>query len=131
MKTRRMVGAILIALLLTLVFATAAQAISSSLVNQIIKDAQNGTLDHKYTAAEIRAALNAIKNDPIYAQYSGLQGVLSDYLASLQAPGENNVNNGNNGNGSLAFTGSEVLVLFGAGAALVAGGVLLRRRLAA
>ncbi len=123
MKKRRMVGVILIALLLTLVFASVAQAISSSLIDQIIKDAQNGTLDHKYTAAEIQAALNAIKNDPLYAQYSGLQGVLSDYLASLQAPGESN--------GSLAFTGSEVLVLLGAGAALVAGGLFLRRRLAA
>ena len=123
MRKKNVVGVIVVVLLLALAFATVAQAISPALIDQIIKDAQNGTLDHKYTAAEIRAAINAIKNDPLYAQYSGLEGVLSDYLASLQAPGEKN--------GSLAFTGSEVLVLFGAGVALVGGGVFLRRRLAA
>ena len=33
--------------------------------------------------------------------------------------------------GQLAFTGSNIVLVFGAGAALIAGGVLLRRRRAA
>jgi len=46
--------------------------------------------------------------------------VLQEYLASLVAPGAQG--------GQLAFTGSEVLLILGAGAGLIGSGVLLRRR---
>ena len=43
----------------------------------------------------------------------------ADYLASLQAPGEQG--------GELAFTGGEVFLILAAGLALIGGGALLRR----
>ena len=116
----KFLGAIAIALLIILVFAVVAQAaVPQSTIQAIIKDAQDGTIDGNWTAAEIRATLAYIQDNPIYQQYSDLEGVLQDYLASLQAPGTQG--------GQLAFTGSEVFVILAAGAALIGGGVLLRR----
>ena len=116
----RLVVAIAVALLLILVFAVVASAaVPQSVIDAIIKDAQDGTIDGNWTAAQIRAALRYIQDNPIYQQYSDLEGVLEDYLASLQAPGSQN--------GQLAFTGSEVLLVLAAGAGLIGGGVLLRR----
>ena len=60
-----------------------------------------------------------IQDNPVYQQYSDLEGVLEDYLASLQAPGDQG--------GELAFTGGEVFLILAAGAALIGGGALLRR----
>ncbi len=112
--------AITVALLLILVFAVVAQAaVSQSVIDAIIEDAQDGTIDGNWTSAEIEAALAYIQDNPIYQQYSALEGVLEDYLASLQAPGEQG--------GELAFTGGEVFLLLAAGAALIGGGALLRR----
>ena len=71
------------------------------------------------SSAEIRAALAYLQANPAYEQYSNLRGVLEDFLASLQAPGAQG--------GELAFTGGEVLLLLGAGAALIGGGTALRR----
>jgi hypothetical protein len=115
-------GAMTVAILIILVFAVVAQAaVPQSVIDAIIKDAQdNGTIDGRWSAAEIRAALAFIQNNPIYQQYSDLQGVLQDYLASLVAPGEQG--------GQLAFTGSEVLLILGAGAGLIGSGAFLRRR---
>ncbi len=48
-----------------------------------------------------------------------LKGVLEDYLLSLQDPGAQG--------GELAFTGGEVLLVLAAGAALIGGGLVLRR----
>ena len=116
----KLLGAIAVALLLVLVFAVVAQAaVPQSTIDAIIKDAQDGTIDGNWTAAEIRAALAYIQDNPVYQQYSDLEGVLEDYLASLQAPGEQG--------GQLAFTGGEVVPDPGAGAALIGGGALLRR----
>jgi hypothetical protein len=116
----KLLVAIAIALLLVLVFAVVAQAaVSQSVIDAIIKDAQDGTIDGNWTAAEIRAALAYIQDNPIYQQYSDLEGVLEDYLASLQAPGEQG--------GQLAFTGGEIFVVLAAGAALIGGGLVLRR----
>ena len=116
----KLVVAIAVALLLILVFAViASAAVPQSVIDAIIKDAQDGTIDGNWTAAQIRAALRYIQDNPIYQQYSDLEGVLEDYLASLQAPGSQN--------GQLAFTGSEVLLVLAAGAGLIGGGVLLRR----
>ena len=116
----KFLGAIAVALLLILMFAVVAQAaVPQSVIDAIIKDAQDGTIDGNWTAAEIRAALAYIQDNPIYQQYSDLEGVLEDYLASLQAPGEQG--------GELAFTGGEVFLILAAGAALIGGGALLRR----
>ena len=120
----KFVGALVLALILVLVFSTVAMAgVSQATINAIIKDAQDGTIDGNWTAAQIRAALAYVENNPALEQYSAIKGVLQDYLASLQAPGEQS--------GQLAFTGSNIVLAFGAGAALIGGGVLLRRRRAA
>ena len=116
----KLLSAIALALLIVLVFAVVAQAaVPQSIIDAIIKDAQDGTIDGNWTAAQIRAALAYIQNNPIYQQYTDLEGVLEDYLASLQAPGQQG--------GQLAFTGGEVLLILAAGAALIGGGALLRR----
>ena len=71
-------------------------------------------------AAEIDAAVNSIKNNPLEYQYSDLQGVLQDYLSGLSAPKP--------AVGQLAFTGAELLLILGAGAGLIGSGIALRRR---
>jgi hypothetical protein len=116
----KLLGAITVALLLVLVFAVVAQAaVSQDTIDAILKDARDGTIDGNWTAAEIRAALAYVQNNPTDLQYFDYEGVLEDYLASLQAPGAQG--------GELAFTGGEVFLILAAGAALIGGGVLLRR----
>jgi hypothetical protein len=116
----KLMSAVVIALLLTLAFATVAQAaVPQSVIDDIIEDARDGTLDGRWSPAEVRAALAYLQDNPIYEQYSKLRGVLEDYLASLQDPGEQS--------GELAFTGGEVFLILAAGAALIGGGALLRR----
>ena len=120
MKTKLM-GAITLAVVLLLVFAVVAQAaVPQSTIDAIIQDAQDGHIDGNWTTAEIRAALRYVANNPILKNYSKVQGVLEDYLASLQAPGEQG--------GQLAFTGGEIILILGAGAGLIGSGALLRRR---
>jgi len=80
----------------------------------------DGHVDGNWTAAQIGAALQYAENNPILTQYSAIQGVLEDYLASLQGPGEQG--------GQLAFTGGEIILILGAGAGLIGSGALLRRR---
>ena len=110
----KLLGAIVLTLILVLVLSTVALAgVSQATINAIIKDAQDGTLDGHWKPAEISAALAFVQNDPIYDAYSNLKGVLQDYLASLQAPGEQS--------GQLAFTGSNIVLAFGVGAALIGG----------
>ena len=116
----KFIGALTIALLLILVFAVVASAaVPQSVIDAIIKDAQDGTIDGNWTAAQIRATLAYIQDNPIYKQYSDIEGVLQDYLASLQAPGAQN--------GQLAFTGGEIFLVLAAGAALIGGGLVLKR----
>lgn len=117
----KLLGAITVALLLVLVFAVVAQAASSGndVTDTILQDATDGTLDGTYTAAQVQAALAFLQDNPTYAQYSDLKGVLEDYLASLQNPGEQA--------GELAFTGGAIFLILAAGAGLVGGGALLRR----
>jgi hypothetical protein len=116
----KFLGVMTVVLLLVLVFAVVASAaVPQSVIDAIIKDAMDGTIDGNWTAAEIRAALAYIRDNPIYQQYSALEGVLEDYLASLQAPGEQG--------GQLAFTGGEIFLVLAAGATLIGGGALLRR----
>ena len=111
---------ITVALLIVLVFAVAAQAgVSQSTIDAILDDAVDGTIDGNWTAAQGQAALTYVQNNPLEEQYSAVRGVLEDYLASLQAPGEQG--------GELAFTGGEVFLILAAGLALIGGGALLRR----
>jgi len=111
---------ITVALLIVLVFAVVAQAaVPQSTIDAILEDAKDGTIDENWTAAEVKAALAYVQNNPLEQQYSAVQGVLEDYLASLQAPGEQG--------GELAFTGGEVFLILAAGVALIGGGALLRR----
>ena len=118
----KLLGTVVLALLLILVFAAVAQAaVSQSVIDAIIQDAQDGTIDGNWTAAQIQAALDFIANNPVYEQYSNIEGVLTDYLASLQAPGSSQ-------GGQLAFTGGEVVMILGAGLGLIGSGVALRRR---
>ena len=117
----KLMGAITIAVLLLLVFAMVAQAaVPQSVIDAIIRDAKDGHIDGNWTAAEIRAALRYVENNPILDEYSKIKGVLEDYLASLQGPGEQG--------GQLAFTGGEIILILGAGAGLIGSGALLRRR---
>ena len=116
-------GVLVIVLVLCLVFAVVAQAaVPQSVINAIIKDAQDGTIDGNWTNAEIQAALNYVENNPMYSQYSDLQGVLSDFLGSTQAPGSQA--------GQLAFTGGQIVYVLAAGLGLIGTGLVLRRRYA-
>lgn len=118
----KLLAAALLAVVALLVFATVAYAeVSEDTILAIIEDAKdNGVIDGDWEDFEIQAALDFLRNDPAYQQYTDYEGVLEDYLASLQAPGEEE--------GELAFTGGEILLLLGAGAGLVGSGALLRRR---
>jgi len=112
----KLLGAITLAVVLLLVFAVVAQAaVPQSTIDAIIQDAKDGHIDGNWTTAEIRAALRYVANNPILANYTRVQGVLEDYLASLQAPGEQG--------GQLAFTGGEIILILGAGAGLIGSGV--------
>jgi hypothetical protein len=118
----KLMGAITVAVVLLLVFAVVAQAaVPQSVINAIIKDAADGHLDKNWSPGQIRAALLYVQNNPLSVAYPGaVQGVLEDYLASLQGPGEQG--------GQLAFTGGEIILILGAGVGLIGSGALLRRR---
>jgi hypothetical protein len=117
----KLMGAVTLVVVLLLVFAAVAQAgVSQATVNKIIKDAEDGHISGNWTAAEISAALRYVENDPGLEEVTDIKGVLEDYLASLQAPGEQG--------GELAFTGGEIILILGAGAGLIGSGALLRRR---
>lgn len=111
-----------LALVLTLVFASVALATSQATIDKIIRDANdNGTLDGTYSDADVQAALDYVKANPTETQYSEAQDVLGDYLASLQSPGATEAD-------ELKFTGGELLYVLAAGAGLIGSGTLLRRR---
>jgi hypothetical protein len=114
------VGVVALVVILCLVFASVAMAVSQATIDAIIADAADGHIDGNWTAAEIQAALNYLRHQPLYYQYSDRQGVLEDYLAGLSAPKP--------ATGQLAFTGAEMLLIFGAGAGLIGSGIALRRR---
>jgi hypothetical protein len=131
----------ILALVVAGVFASPAWASTGT----IIGDASDGTVNGHYSAAQVRAALTAVENDPSYAQYSDIAGVLQDYLSSLsssgsgattstlwataQAAGSSRATVPTTPKGmALDYTGGQPLVLFAAGAALVIAGAVLRRR---
>jgi ABC-type dipeptide/oligopeptide/nickel transport system permease component len=108
-------------ILLSLVFASVALAVSQATIDAIIKDASDGHIDGNWTVAEIQATLNYIKNNPLYQQYSNYAGVLQDYLSSIQPPGPT-------AGPVIHYTGSELFLVLGAGLGLLGSGALLRRR---
>lgn len=118
----RIVTIAVLVIVAVLMVAAVAQAASSTTA-AIIKDAQDGHLDGNYTAAQVQTALAYVKSDPSLEQYTNVEGVLSDFLASEAAPASQN--------GSLLFTGGSTVVIFGVGLALMGSGLLLRRRLTA
>ena len=118
----KLAGVGIILAILVMALGIVGQASAGGITDTIIKDAGDGTLDGNYTAAQIQAALAYLSDNPLATQYSGSQGVLEDYLASLQAPGAASAS------GSLAFTGGEIILILGAGAGLIGSGALLRRR---
>lgn len=126
MKIRFTAVALLIVTVVAL--AGAASAFAGGPTDQVIHDASNGTVDGNWSAAQIAAALSYLKHNPVYSQYSDVEGVLQDYLDSLGAPGAVGAAGAANGSGQLAFTGADTVVIIGAGLALIAGGVFFRRR---
>lgn len=115
----KLFGAVILVAMLALILGAAGPAFAGT-SDKIIKDASDGTIDGAYTETQIQDALTYLQNTPLEVQYSDTEGVLEDYLASLQAPGAEG--------GSLAFTGGEVTLALLVGAGLIAGGLLLRRR---
>lgn len=121
----RLTGAVtLIAIVVTLL-ALASPALAAK-PTDVIADAKDGTIDKNWTAAQINAALAYLRDNPIATQYSDFEGVLEDYLQSLSAPGALGAEGA--AGGQLAFTGGEIILILGAGASLIGGGVYLRRR---
>ncbi len=120
MKTRVLTVAVLTVVAM-LMLAGVAQAVSST-TTAIIKDAQDGHLDGNYTAAQVQAALNYVKDNPSIIQYNNVEGVLTDFLSSQGAPAAQN--------GGLMFTGVSTIAVFACGLTLMGAGLLLRRRLA-
>ena len=145
---------IVIALVATAALATAAFATAllrpptawatSAITAEIIQDASDGTINGHYTVAEVRAALAYVESDPALSQYSDIEGVLQDYLASLLAAkptptphptGQPTTQSptataspATGYTGQLDYTGGQPLWLFALGGALVVAGVVLRRR---
>ena len=128
MKSKLM-GAFVLLALVALAFGVVGQAAAGGSIDGVINDAQNGTIDKNWSAAQVRAALAYLQDNPLYSQYSDAQGVLEDYLASLQAPGAQAAGAAGGSQGAqLAFTGVNVLLILATGAALVGGGLVLRLR---
>ena len=125
MKSKLM-GAVVLLALVVLAFGVVGQAAAGGSIDGVINDAQNGTIDKNWSAAQVRAALAYLQDNPLYSQYSDAQGVLEDYLASLQAPGA--IATAGSQGAQLAFTGGNVLLILATGGALVGGGLVLRRR---
>lgn len=117
----KIITVIILVFVAALMITSVAQAASSTTM-AIIKDAQDGHIDGNWTAAQVQAALAYLKSDPSLQQYTDVEGVLEDYLASLPSPGV--------AGGNLMFTGGATFVLFGLGLALMGGGLVLRRRYA-
>lgn len=124
----RFIGLFVLVVLLVLAFGVTGQALAGS-VDGVIEDAQNGTIDQDWNAAQVQAAIAYLKANPTSTQYSDAQGVLEDYLAGLG--GNAAAGTGAMAGGELAFTGGEVWLILLTGAGLVGGGLVLKRRVRA
>lgn len=124
MKKRMFLGVVL-ALMLSLVFAGTAFAVSQSTIDNVIADAKDGHLDGTWTSAQVAAALDWLQNSSLNTQYGDQEAVLASYSGGAEGsePGVAAASGG-----SLAFTGINVLIALGAGAGLIGGGLALRHR---
>jgi hypothetical protein len=80
---KRVAVALLIVVVAACTLTASASARGST--NAILDDATDGVVNGTYTAAQVRAALSVVRSDPVYSQYSDIEGVLVDYLASVSA----------------------------------------------
>ena len=62
---------------------TASLAAAGGSADALIDDASDGVVDGSYSIAVVRTALSVVRSDPVYSQYSDIEGVLVDYLATL------------------------------------------------
>jgi hypothetical protein len=79
-----------IAIILVLLIAMgigASAASANKAADALIADASDGYVDGTYSASVVRATLAVVRADPAYSQYSDIEGVLSDYLASITGSG--------------------------------------------
>ena len=110
---RRLLSLVLLAGLIVFIMAGVALAASPQ---DIYNDyAANGKLTVSYSDED----LNAVLTDPTLAQYAN-QEKLNKLKDVIQTSGEET-------RSAFPFTGSQMLLIFGAGVVLVGGGVLLRR----
>ena len=118
----------ILVLVLTGMFAAVAWA-GSSTTTQIIHDASDGTVNGHYTAAQMRAALAAVRSNPVYSQYSDVAGVLNAYLSRFSTSGSATTTEGASQTagatasvklpaGQLDYMGGQPLVAFTLGGAL-------------
>jgi hypothetical protein len=134
---RRIAIVSILALVLTAVFAPVAWG---SITTQIIQDASDGVINGHYTVAEVRAALKVVESDPAYSQYSDVQQVLEQYLASLLAATPTPTSHPSTTPAltpspsatplQLDYTGARLWPVGLLGGALLGAGALLRRRTA-
>ncbi len=80
---KRTATGLLVVVLLLVAGGMCASAASAGGSGAILDDASDGVVDGSYSAAQVRAALVVVRSDPAYMQYSDIEGVLVEYLASL------------------------------------------------
>ena len=112
-----------LAVVALLMVASVAQAASGT-TTAIIKDAQDGHLDGNYTAAQVQAALDVREERPVAQQYTNVEGVLERLPVQ---PGRARQPRTAASCSPAARPSSSSAC----GLALMGGGLLLRRRLAA
>ena len=100
-----------------------------TITTQIVHDASDGTVNGHYTAAQMRAALAAVRSNPVYSQYSDVAGVLNAYLSRFSTSGSATTTEGASQTagatasvklpaGQLDYMGGQPLVAFTLGGAL-------------
>jgi len=127
----------IVSILVLVLTAFVAPLAWGSVTSQIIQDAADGVVNGHYTVAEVRAALAAVENDPTYSQYSDVQLVLAQYLATLLAaktspkPTPSAVPAATPSPSTkpmeLDYTGGGPLIAFVVGGGLLAAGLAVRR----
>ncbi len=115
---KRVTVVLMLALLALLAMGTVAYAATTQdIVNDFLAD---GDLDGTYTQAELQAALDGTTEDQYLSadQVAGLHAAINAELAALTAGEEE---------GTFPFTGFEMAIALLGGAALLGGGVLIRK----
>ena len=77
---------LVVVLLLVAIGLCASSASARGSVLALLDDASDGVVNGSYGATTVRAALKVVRSDPAYMQYSDIEGVLVDYLASITRP---------------------------------------------